>query len=59
MHSPRIAELGQARARTMGGFHLTEFAQPPHRRLPWHEHHATSICFVVSGSYAERLRGAE
>lgn len=56
MHPPP-AELGLARTRTMGGLRLTEFAQPPHRRLPWHEHHATSLCFVVSGSYAERLRG--
>jgi len=58
MHAPP-AELGLARTRAMGGFRLTEFTQPPHRRLPWHEHHATSICFVVSGSYAERLRGGE
>lgn len=58
MHPPP-AELGLARTRAMGGFRLTEFAQPPHRRLPWHEHHATSICFVVSGSYAERLRDGE
>jgi len=59
MHSPRIAELGLARTGTMGGFRLTEFAQPPMRRLPWHEHDEASICFVLSGSYAERTRGAE
>ena len=41
----------------MAGFCLKEFAQPPHRRLPWHDHHHASICFVVSGSYAERIRG--
>ena len=43
----------------MVGFCLKEFAQPPHRRLPWHEHHHASICFVVSGSYAERMRGGD
>jgi AraC family transcriptional regulator len=56
MHQPHTAELGMVRTRAIGGFRLTEFAQPPHRRLPWHEHHAASICFVVAGSYAERLR---
>ena len=40
----------------MGGFHLQEFAQPPYHRLPWHEHRNASICFVVSGAYAERMR---
>ena len=53
------AQLGLARTRSMGGFRLTEFAQPPHRHLPWHEHHAASLCFVAAGSYAERLRSAE
>jgi AraC family transcriptional regulator len=43
----------------MGGFCLKEFAQPPHRRLPWHEHREASICFVVRGSYAERIRGQD
>ena len=43
----------------MGGFRLTEFAQPPYRRLPWHEHRDASICFVVSGAYAERMRARE
>jgi AraC family transcriptional regulator len=43
----------------MGGFRLTEFAQPAHRCLPWHEHAATSLCFVVSGHYVERMRGRE
>jgi AraC family transcriptional regulator len=43
-----------ARTKALGGFRLTEFAQPPHRRLPWHEHRDASICFVVAGSYAER-----
>ena len=45
-----------ARTKAMGGFRLTEFAQPPDRRLPWHEHRDASICFVVSGAYAERTR---
>jgi AraC family transcriptional regulator len=54
VHSAHSAELGMARTKAMGGFRLTEFAQPPHRRLPWHEHHDASVCFVVSGSYAER-----
>ena len=43
----------------MGGFRLTEFAQPPYRRLPWHEHRDASICFVVSGAYAERMRARD
>lgn len=50
------AELGLARTQVMGGFRLTEFAHPPHRRLAWHEHRDASVCFVVSGSYAERTR---
>lgn len=59
MNSPRISEMGLASTKAMGGFRLTEFAQPPMRRLPWHEHQEASICFVVAGSYAERVRGAE
>jgi AraC family transcriptional regulator len=43
----------------IAGFSIKEFSQPPFRRLPWHEHHDASICFVVSGSYAERLCGSE
>jgi len=54
MGARHSAELGMARTKAMGGFRLTEFAHPPHRRLPWHEHHDASICFVVAGSYAER-----
>lgn len=49
-------EQGMARARAMGGFSLKKFTQPPFRRLPWHEHRDASICFVVSGTYAERMR---
>jgi len=55
-HSP---ELGMARTKAMAGFSLKEFAQPPYRRLPWHEHRDASICFVVSGAYAERMRARE
>ena len=57
-HHP-TADLGMARTRVMGGFQLKEFSQPPHRRLPWHEHRDASICFVVAGSYAERMRGQD
>ena len=56
MHSLHAGDSGMTRAKEMGGFRLTEFAQPPHRRLPWHEHRDASICFVVAGSYAERTR---
>ncbi len=56
MQRHHSAELGMARTRTMGGFVLKEFVQPPHRRLDWHEHRDASICFVVSGSYAEHTR---
>jgi AraC family transcriptional regulator len=52
-------ELGMARTKVMGGFCLKEFAQPPYRRLPWHEHRDASICFVVSGAYAERMRAQD
>jgi AraC family transcriptional regulator len=55
-HSP---ELGMARIKAMAGFSLKEFAQPPYRRLPWHEHRDASICFVVSGAYAERMRAQD
>jgi AraC family transcriptional regulator len=51
------AELGIVASRTIPGFSIKEFRQPPHRRLPWHEHTHASICFVVSGSYAEHVRG--
>jgi len=56
MGAHHAAELGLARTKAMGGFRLTEFAHPPHRRLPWHEHHDASICFVVAGAYAERTQ---
>lgn len=54
---PRSAsEWGIAGQRTVAGFSVKKFAQPPSRRLPWHEHAAASLCFVVSGSYTERTR---
>ena len=59
IRSDQTAELGMARTRVLGGFRLKEFAQRPHRRLPWHEHRDASICFVVAGSYAERMRGQD
>jgi hypothetical protein len=59
MRHHSTADLGMARTRVMGGFQLKEFSQPPHRRLPWHEHRDASICFVVAGSYAERMRGQD
>jgi AraC family transcriptional regulator len=43
--------------RNVAGFSLKEFSQPPNCRLPLHEHEHASVCFVVSGSYAERARG--
>lgn len=45
--------------RAVAGFSLKEFAQPANCRLPRHEHEYASICFVVSGFYAERARGRE
>jgi AraC family transcriptional regulator len=44
-------------SRTIPGFSIKEFHQPPHRRLPWHVHMHASICFVARGSYAEHVRG--
>lgn len=52
-------DTGLASRRTVSGFLISEFTQPPHRRLPWHEHPYASFCFVVSGHYAERVRGRE
>jgi AraC family transcriptional regulator len=50
------SEWGISAGRSFEGFSIKRFAQPPRRRLPWHEHEAASICFVVSGSYTERTR---
>lgn len=51
------AELGIFASRRIAGFSIKEFRQPPHRRLPWHEHTHASICYVARGSYAEQVRG--
>lgn len=48
-------ESGMMAARTIAGFSLKEFVQPPYQRLPWHAHGEASFCFVVSGSYTERF----
>ena len=50
------SEWGISAGRSFDGFSVKRFTQPPCRRLPWHEHEAASICFVVSGSYTERTR---
>jgi AraC family transcriptional regulator len=53
------AALGLTREQRIAGFAIKEFTQPPYRRLPWHEHPDASVCFVVSGSYTERLGGQD
>jgi AraC family transcriptional regulator len=54
-----VSELGITRKKTITGFSIKEFSQPPYRRLPGHEHRDASICFVVAGSYTERVGGLE
>src|SRR5689334_16097789 len=54
-----MTELGMTARRTIAGFSLKEFTQAPNCHLPWHQHEHASICFVVSGFYAERARGRE
>ena len=56
---PMPTDTGLASRRVVSGFVISEFTQPPHRRLPWHEHQHASFCYVVSGHYAERTRGRE
>ena len=56
-HTGCSAELGIVASRTIPGFSVKEFRQPPYRRLPWHAHAHASICFVARGSYAEHVRG--
>ncbi len=57
-HDPRRhPEPGLTARRTITGFSLKEFSQPPDCRLPWHSHEHASICFVASGFYAERAGG--
>lgn len=58
-HPGSTAELGITRGKTITGFSIKEFTQPPYRRLPWHEHRDASVCFVVSGSYSERVGGQD
>lgn len=58
-HTGLYAEPGMTARRSITGFSLKEFSQPPNCRLPWHEHAHASICFVVSGFYTERARGRE
>jgi AraC family transcriptional regulator len=58
-HVIRQSEPGITARRTITGFSLKEFSQAPNCRLPWHEHEHASICFVVSGFYAERARGRD
>ena len=53
------ATWGRTRTRTIGGIAVTEFTQPPNRRLPWHVHDNASICFVLAGSYTEQIGNAE
>jgi len=55
----RHFEPGITARRTITGFSVKEFSQLPNCRLPWHEHEHASICFVVSGFYAERARGRD
>lgn len=50
---------GLTASRHIPGFVISEYTQSPHRRLPWHEHRYASVCYVVSGTYAERARGRE
>jgi AraC family transcriptional regulator len=56
-HALRHIEPGITARRSIAGFSLKEFSQPPDCRLPWHEHEHASVCFVVSGFYTERARG--
>jgi AraC family transcriptional regulator len=58
-HAFRHFEPGITARRSITGFSLKEFCQPPNCRLPWHEHEHASICFVASGFYAERARGRD
>lgn len=57
--SSNPATWGRTRTRTIGGLAITEFTQPPDRRLPWHVHENASICFVLAGSYTERIGATE
>lgn len=58
-HSADPAGWGMTSTKSIGDFVITELTQPPHRRLPWHVHTHASICFVLSGSYTERVGATE
>ena len=53
------ATWGRTRTRAIGGIAVTQFTQPPNQRLPWHVHDNASLCFVLAGSYSERIGTAE
>jgi AraC family transcriptional regulator len=53
------AVVGVVSEKTIAGFAIKELHQPPGRRLPWHVHDEASICFVLSGSYTESVRGQD
>ncbi len=57
--SQRIAASGLARSATIAGYAIAEFRQPPDHWLPPHEHSDASLCFVLSGSYTERVGGRD
>ncbi|HET8761951.1 MAG TPA: AraC family ligand binding domain-containing protein, partial [Gemmatimonadales bacterium] len=57
--STNPATWGRTRTRSIGGFALTEFTQPPDQHLPWHVHDNASICLVLAGSYTERIGANE
>src|SRR5262245_13169524 len=59
MRPHQSAEPGMTARRAIAGFSLKQFSQPPNCHLPWHEHAHSSICYVISGFYAERARGRE
>ena len=54
-----IAASGLTRSGTIAGYAIAEFRQPPDRWLPPHEHAGASLCFVLAGSYTERVGGVD
>lgn len=53
------AAVGLIREKAVNGFCIKELRQAPERHLPRHEHPDASLCFVLSGSYTEGLRGVD
>ncbi len=52
--------LGQTlRARDLSGFRLTETVYSPGLRLPKHSHELAKYCFVLAGSFSERVGSRE